>query len=86
MKLWLLQPKTGRKEEGAWSPFYGKVFGFVVRAETEAKARKAAHDHGEGERYVERVWFDSQLIECTEVLADGPPEVILRDYEQDYDE
>lgn len=38
MKLWLLRPVVGLDEnDNPWWPWYDKAFGFVVRAETEAR-------------------------------------------------
>lgn len=40
MKLWLLRPID--PHGGLWDPWFDKIFGFVVRAETETEARTLA--------------------------------------------
>ena len=46
MKLWLLEAKANLPtDDNPWEPWYDKSFGFVVRAETEAEARKIAHEN-----------------------------------------
>jgi hypothetical protein len=48
MKLWLLRPIEGL-ENDPWEPWYDKVFGFVIRAETEERAREIANENGRDE-------------------------------------
>ena len=75
MKLWVLRPKD---ENVAMPHFHNCMFGFVVRAETEAAARKEAAkqagDEGPG------TWAESNLTTCEELTTGGPAGVILSDY------
>ena len=48
MKLWLLRPIEGL-ENDPWEPWYDKAFGFVIRAETEKRAREIANENGGNE-------------------------------------
>jgi hypothetical protein len=48
MKLWLLRPIEGLKDD-PWESKYSKSFGFVMRAKTEEDARKYT-DVEEGEK------------------------------------
>lgn len=87
MKLWLLRPIDGDAQP--WSPWYDKAFGFVVRAETEAKARHFAayssdylvrepeypdkHDYNEA-------WLDPSLASCAELTPDGDAGIVIMDF------
>lgn len=79
MRLWLLRPVKD------WSPWYDRAFGFVVRAEDAACARKAITtakekwDFGSGDEG-EAVWLDETKTSCVELTVDGPQEVIMRDF------
>lgn len=86
MKLWLLLPGNNGI---AWSPWYDKAFGFVVRAETEDEARKLANANGGDEtgpitEHVYRTggdpWLDPSQSTCVELTPEGEAGVILRDY------
>lgn len=79
MKLWLLEHV---EECGFWRNPYDKARGFVVRAATEDDARALATKEGGDEiRYGgERAWLDPATSTCTELTADGPASVILRDF------
>lgn len=72
MRLWLLRPVTG------WKPWYDSAFGFVVRAETEERARHIASTEAGDEGSV--VWFDPAKTTCVELQAAGPEEIVLRDF------
>jgi hypothetical protein len=76
MKLYLLRPVND--QAGAWDPWYDKAFGFVVRAVNEPAARAlACEEYGdEGEA----VWLDPSQTTCEELTADGPQEIVLRDF------
>jgi hypothetical protein len=79
MKLWLLEPKDDLPfYSNPWDPWYDKAFGFVVRAADEKDAREIAAgfsgDEGSGP------WLNAALTSCAEVLPDGDPGVILRDF------
>ena len=90
MKLWILRPLDNLPgDDNPWEPWYDKAFGFVVRAETEADARKLAHenagDENRGEFLQREIaktkspWLDGRYSSCVELTADGPTEVILED-------
>lgn len=80
MKLWILRPiRNG--EVDPWNPWYDKAFGFVVRAETEERARAIANKSGGDEiRDIPGAWLDSQYSSCTELTADGEEEEIMQDF------
>ncbi len=79
MKLWILEPRLMEEEQkNPWSPWYDKAFGFVVRAESEEKARELAADD-KGSEEVE-AWLDSNLSSCLQLISDGEEKVILRDF------
>jgi hypothetical protein len=81
MRLWLLQPKEPGK--GPWAG-YDVAEGFVIRAETEAQARRMAQEHGGDEcswwpaRHP--TWLNEELTTCTPLAEDGEAGVILRDF------
>lgn len=95
MKLWLIKPKdivwcSENYHTNPWVPWYGKVFGFVIAADSEDEARKIADDNGGEEtgkietlayRTGGHPWFDSDLSKCECVASDyeGKEGVILRD-------
>ena len=71
MELWLLS----RPREKVDFDQYG---GFIIRAETEAEARKIAFDaHGAG--YCFQTWVDADAT-CTIVTPEGDPGIILSDF------
>ena len=46
MKIFELRPVENLKNnDNPWKPWYNKSFGFIVRAETEAEARKYADEN-----------------------------------------
>lgn len=93
MKLYLLRPKEpyGHEalEDDPWKPWYDKVFGFVVRAEDELRARQIADDNAGNENhtfdenghYLERhLWLDEKYSACVELSSGGEEELIIRDF------
>lgn len=89
MKLWLLKPVEGLKENNPWNPWYDKAFGFVVRAESEDVARKIANSSGGSETGPIRTkvyrtggdpWLDKTLSTCEELLPDGKVGLVMRDF------
>ena len=91
MKLWLLRPVDGLdKGDNPWEPWYGKSFGFVVRAETEDAARELANaEAGDENRGVfldvktantTQPWKDAKYSTCTELLPNGEAEVVMQDF------
>ena len=88
MKLWLLRPVEGLPDD-PWEPWYDKAFGFVVRAETEQRAREIANENGGDEigephyiklRHGIDPWLDSTLSTCVELKSDGVEEMIIKDF------
>jgi hypothetical protein len=75
MKIWLLRPIDG--SSAPWLQYFDCMFGFVVRAESEDKARSLAAskcgDEGPD------AWLSGRNSTCVELLADGPAEVIMED-------
>lgn len=90
MRLWLLRARRDLPEAGdPWEPWYDKVFGFVIAAETEEQARAMATERGGDEIKAARpwnggnarAWLDADLSICRELRAETcPAGVALRDY------
>lgn len=76
MKLWLIEPID--PVSMAWQPWYDKAFGFVVRAADEKDAREMAAGFSGDEG--SKSWLNAALARCTELLPEGEPGVILRDF------
>lgn len=82
MKLWLLRPVTDKSKKGdPWDPWYDKAFGFVVRAETEEKARRIADDNAGDENYdAKHPWLSSRYSICEELSSEGKEDLIMKDF------
>ena len=89
MKLWLLRQREGIVGENPWCPWYDKTFGFVVRAETEDRARAIANENGGAEKgpvshSVYRTggdpWLDPAFSTCVELTGEGIEEVVIEDH------
>ena len=88
MKLWLLKPKQGLPDDmDCWNWPYDKVFGFVIRAETEGGARQCAQQHACDESMAADKngsdtvpWIDDRYTHCVELTQEGDPGVILIDF------
>lgn len=80
MALWLLRPTESGKERLTWDCAYG----FVVRADTAADARRAAQNRGGDEvrMYGEEdpFWLDHTTSTCELLEPEGEPGVVLRDF------
>jgi hypothetical protein len=74
MKLWLLE----RDMFQAAMVIYDANNGFVIRAETEQHAREIASEQPGDEGRA--TWLDPRRSKCRELTADGPQEVVLRDF------
>lgn len=61
MNLYLLRPRD--EHHGPWEPWFDKVFGFVVRADTEAEARAVADTHGGDENDEGHPWLDAAWVQ-----------------------
>lgn len=84
MKLWILKPVDGSfMPEGTnpWEPWYDKMFGIVVRAETEEAARALTEEHACGEKEGSGIdpWKDDRYSTCDVLDVTGESEVIIRD-------
>jgi hypothetical protein len=82
MKLWILRPVENLpKGDDPWEPWYDKAFGFVVRAETEEKARKFAHEDGGYETAdTNSPWLEAKYSTCDELPTEGEAGVVLQDF------
>ncbi len=70
--LWILKPVK------PWREKYDRSFGFVIRAETEAKARAFAASQSQDDH--EGVWLDPNLTTCKELSPDGEVGIVLQDF------
>lgn len=81
MQLWLLRPRIWTEakgyEHGLWSPWYDKTFGLVVRADTEADARRIAAGDDNWER---SAWLDTANSTCIELTPEGEAGVVIVDF------
>ncbi len=91
MRLWLLRPAGGlKKGDNPWEPWFDKVFGFVVRADTEEEARALAHDdagdenrggfRGRAKYLTKQPWLDAKYSTCVELLPEGAAGVVMEDF------
>ncbi len=90
MKLWLIRPVDGLGEkDDPWEPWFDKSFGFVVRAETEDRARQIANANGDDEvcsKYTQPrplkcdPWLHERYSTCTELTPDGGEDIIMKDF------
>ena len=87
MKLWLLRPQEkyervslGGNDDASnpWEPWFDKAFGFVVRAETEERARQLASEDAGDEN--EGSWLSPEFSSCVELSVTGLETVIIRDF------
>jgi hypothetical protein len=74
MIIFLLRPQKAMED---FFNFYGRCAGFIIRAKSEAEARKLAslHSHFEGED----VWLDTTMSSCEPLPVNGPEQVIMFD-------
>jgi len=77
VKLWLLRPILLGK--GAWKD-YDVHCGFIVRADSEERARQVADGTVPKYEPTRGKWLDASETSCVEVTGDGDEEVILSDY------
>lgn len=91
--VWVLTPNDDRESDDLpdpWSPWYDKAFGFVIRAESEEKARELAQENAGDETTVSpvhhdvdervrgrEVWKDSALADCVPVEEYGGENAVL---------
>lgn len=96
MKIFELRPVENLKDrDNPWNPWYDKSFGFIVRAETEAEARKIANenagdenrgDENRGEFLNSKTantktpWLDKNYSTCIELTGNGEAGMIMEDF------
>lgn len=90
MRLWLLRPNDCLIGDNPWEPWYDKAFGFVVRAETEQRARELAHAQGGDESRgtflgrktaeTNTPWLDEKYSSCEPLADDGDEGVVMMDF------
>jgi hypothetical protein len=86
MKLYILRPKDNLpKDDNPWIPWFDKCFGFVIRAASEADARRIADANaGDENRFsdakTKNPWLDSNYSTCEELGNDGEESLVLRDF------
>jgi hypothetical protein len=89
MKLWLVTANGGwgrtraglSDEEDPWDPWYDKLFGFVVRAETEAEARaRAVEVCGDEVRSATDCWTNPRFSSCVELIPEGEAGIVIADF------
>ena len=82
MKIFELRPVFIFKEnDNPWKPWYDKSFGFIVRAETEAEARKYADENAGNENSGTKTpWLDEKYSTCVELNSNGEAGMIMKDF------
>ncbi len=89
MRLWLIRPRSSETlgADNPWEPWYDKVFGFVVRAATEAEARAFAQQREGNETDATdpegrtAAWSSDRYSTCEPLMEeDGEPGIVLRDF------
>ena len=91
-RLWLLRPigYPNETDDGPWVPWYDKVFGFVVEAETEERAREMADANAGDENWgftrgdlatrKRAPWLNREWSTCVELAATGEQRIIMKDF------
>jgi hypothetical protein len=92
MQLWILRPRFDvlARSVHPWTPPWDKTMGVLVRAETEAEARRLAQtkagNEGRGiysrfglaeDEIAEDVWLTPDWTSCDELTSTGEKGVIL---------
>jgi hypothetical protein len=83
MKLWILRVNEDRSVEypDPWHPSYDKFHGFLIRAESEERARILADRNGGDENNKgQHPWLNSEFSTCEELSVDGVEEILISDY------
>ena len=77
MALWILEP-IYRDVNGKnhWDPWYDKMFGIVVMAQTEDDARAIAMEE-HGDEWAE-AWLHDDCSSCCQLEDDGSSRMILK--------
>lgn len=90
MNLWLLRPKDCLAGDNPWEPWYDKAFGFVVRAETQERARALAQEQAGDEKRgaflgrktaaTQVPWLDENYSTCEPLTDDGDEGIVMMDF------
>lgn len=82
MKLWLLRPcKEYEDGTGPWIDKWDVTFGFVIRAETEKRAREPADsDAGDENRRGRTPWLNDWDSTCIELTPTNKEGIVIRDF------
>lgn len=83
MRLWHIFARGDLPEhDNPWNPWFDTAVGFVVRAETEQRARELANEMAGDEcRRQDDAWTNSRYSHCHQLPVDGAEGVILRDFD-----
>lgn len=79
-KLYILRPVGYHDsfEEGAWHPWYDKVFGYVVSAPSEKEARQLA-SLDSNDTTLSIAWLDAKQSTCTQLKTSTKTKIIISD-------
>lgn len=88
LKLWILRPQEGlSKKDNLWEPWYDRVFGFIVAAETEEQARQlAGKNAGDEHRGCYKnppepnPWHEPRYTTCLELVSPKEVGIIMIDF------
>lgn len=75
MKLWILKRTSWKRSRNVCD----EAIGFVIRAETEEKARRIASSSRACTMGCDDVWTSTKKSSCKEITQEGEPEIILMD-------
>ncbi len=84
--LWELKSRKDLpKEEDPWEPWYETKSEFIIRAETENKARQIAHDNAGAENQnratgTESPWLYRKYSTCSKLEYHGSEGIIYSNY------
>jgi hypothetical protein len=78
--LWILRPVD--TNSAPWSSQYDMAFGFVIRAESEERARALLTHMETGDEVVGQrdAWTNPAFSTCVELTQDGEDGIIMRDF------
>jgi hypothetical protein len=97
MKLWLLEPNLKRKTKDEKDPWnscngWGCYNGYVIKANTEERAREIADNHSFSSDGKENgnygaltsncIWCNKELVTCTEIFMDDKEELLLSSFKE----
>jgi hypothetical protein len=78
--LWILRPVD--TNSAPWRFQYDKAFGFVIRADSEERARALLTHMETGDEVVGQrdAWTNPAFSTCVELTQEGDEEIIMRDF------